>query len=413
MFKLFPVARPFWELVLCKMMEFSVDPYLAELKEQLDEKEANRLSPLATPSRSAQRRRDEGKAGHRQEFSLDCDRILHSRAYTRYIDKTQVFYLIANDHITHRVLHVQLVSKIARTVGRFLDLNEDLIEAIALGHDIGHPPFGHDGEKLLSDLCQEYGMTPFHHNIQSVVFLDRLERQGQGWNLSLQTLDGILFHDGETHNRELRPCRRRDFADLDRVVDQEADAVVPEETVPMTLEGCLVRFCDTIGYIGRDIEDAIELGLISRDDIPADCSEVLGNTNGTIVYRLVADLIRNGCHDDCIRFSPEIDRALQKLKKFNYDKIYLNAVIKRDFELIKNCYRTLFESYLDDLRMKRPDAEICRESRHGTDGGSRQVNEPAGIVRDFMAGMTDDYFISQAALLGCKVPVKITKPVVG
>ena len=119
-------------------------------------------------------------AGYRQAFSLDSDRILHSRAYTRYIDKTQVFYLIPNDHITHRVLHVQLVSKIARTIGRFLRLNEDLIEAIALGHDIGHTPFGHEGERYLSELCQKAGIGYFLHNVQSIQFLDRVERKGQG-----------------------------------------------------------------------------------------------------------------------------------------------------------------------------------------------------------------------------------------
>ncbi len=394
------------------MMEFPVDPYLAEIKDQLDEKEANRLSSLATLSSSALRRRDEGKGGHRQEFSLDCDRIMHSRAYTRYIDKTQVFYLIANDHITHRVLHVQLVSKIARTIGRFLNLNEDLIEAIALGHDIGHPPFGHDGEKLLSDLCLEHGLPPFHHNIQSVVFLDRIEREGKGWNLSLQTLDGILFHDGETHNKELHPFRQRDFSFIDRVVNQEPGVLAPEETAPMTLEGCLVRLCDTIGYIGRDIEDAIELGLISRDDIPVECSNVLGNTNGTIVYRLVADLIKNGCHDDRICFSPDTGIALENLKKFNYEKIYLNSIIKKDYETVKNCYRTLFESYLDDVRRKKPDSDISREFLDRMDDSYHKANDPARIVRDFMAGMTDDYFIGQAAMLGCKVPAKTTRPVV-
>ncbi|MCK5340543.1 MAG: HD domain-containing protein, partial [Desulfobulbaceae bacterium] len=130
-------------------MNDSIDPILLDLKTALDAREEKNLSPLAALSRNGIRRREEALKGHRQEFATDADRVLHSRAYTRYIDKTQVFYMVENDHITHRVLHVQLVSKIARTVGRFLGLNEDLIEAIALGHDIGHPPFGHDGEKML------------------------------------------------------------------------------------------------------------------------------------------------------------------------------------------------------------------------------------------------------------------------
>ncbi len=176
----------------------------------LNQREESLLSPLATPSKNANRRVDEQilKTGYRQAFSVDVDRILNSRAYTRYIDKTQVFYLIDNDHITHRVLHVQLVSKIARTIGRFLRLNEDLIEAIALGHDIGHCPFGHDGERFLSRLCQSYGIGFFLHSVQSVQFLDKVEQKGKGWNLTLQTLDGILCHDGEIHNEKTSPKRK-------------------------------------------------------------------------------------------------------------------------------------------------------------------------------------------------------------
>ena len=217
----------------------------------------------------------------RQQFALDADRILHSRAYARYIDKTQVFCLIENDHITHRGLHVQLVARAARTIGRFLHLNEDLIEAIALGHDIGHPPFGHDGERFLSELCQEHGLPAFQHNVQSVRFLDRLERKGIGWNLTLQTLDGILCHDGETHSRALNPDDAATFSDFEpRLAAKIANPAHP--LFPSTLEGCVVRLADTISYIGRDIEDAIVLGLIRRDDIPARCRAVMGDTNGTM-----------------------------------------------------------------------------------------------------------------------------------
>jgi dGTPase len=393
-------------------MKFQNDPDLLKLRELLDGNEDKILSPLATKSRAAVRRNQEGKAGHRQAFSVDTDRILNSRAYTRYIDKTQVFYMIANDHITHRVLHVQLVSKIARTIGRFMGLNEDLIEAIALGHDIGHPPFGHDGEKLLSELCGEHDLAPFHHNIQSVVCLDRLERDGRGWNLSLQTLDGILCHDGEIHSDELRPFRNRDFSMLDRIVEQRTDRITPEQGMPMTLEGCLVRLCDTIGYIGRDIEDAIELGLISRDDLPAECVEVLGTTNGTIVYRLVADLIKNGCKDDRIFFSPATSGALKKLKMFNYERIYLDDVIKRGFIDIKNCYRTLFETYLDDVQGERKKSVIFTEFLGRMGKHYFEENPAPAMVRDFMAGMTDDYFMTQASLAGCRIPPKLARPLV-
>ena len=155
---------------------------LKGIRVDLDVMEEERLSPYACLSSQAVRRKEEDHIlmGHRQNFSLDVDRILHSLAYSRYIDKTQVFYLIKNDHITHRVLHVQLVSKIARTVGRLLRLNEDLIEAIAIAHDIGHTPFGHDGERFLTEVSKAYGLGPFFHNVQSVRFLEKIERKGRG-----------------------------------------------------------------------------------------------------------------------------------------------------------------------------------------------------------------------------------------
>ena len=155
---------------------------LGELRHILDRQEESWLSLYATRSTQAIRRRFEERIaeGHRQNFAVDADRILHSRAYTRYIDKTQVFYLIDHEHISHRVLHVQLLSKIARTIGRFLRLNEDLLEAIALGHDIGHPPFGHDGERILSAICQSQGIGPFLHSIQGVWFLDKVEKNEPG-----------------------------------------------------------------------------------------------------------------------------------------------------------------------------------------------------------------------------------------
>lgn len=386
---------------------------LSSLKEELDRKEEGRLSALATLSRAGRRRRPEKTVGHRQSFALDADRILHSRAYTRYIDKTQVFSLVSNDHITHRVLHVQLVSKIARTIGRLLGLNEDLIEAIALGHDLGHPPFGHNGEKELSGLCVEHGLPAFQHNMQSVRFLEQIEKGGSGLNLCLQTLDGILCHDGEIHNRSLRPVRARRFEDFD--CDLARKTVDPGvELLPMTLEGCVVRFSDTISYIGRDIEDAIELKLISRREIPESCRQELGDTNGTIVYRLVEDLITNSMtrqnsgkeDDDSISFSPAVSASLQTLKKFNYQRIYMNPLIKKDFHKISKCYRALFETYLDHLRSKERGSAIYREFIDRMDPSFQESNQPAVIVRDFIAGMTDDYFLSQSALLGCDVPVK-------
>ncbi|MBU0673035.1 MAG: HD domain-containing protein [Proteobacteria bacterium] len=393
------------------MIDFIQNHTLMDLREQLNQKERHTLSPFASFSNAALRRQPETKVDHRQEYALDCDRILHSRAYTRYIDKTQVFSLISNDHITHRVLHVQLVARIARTVGRFIGLNEDLIEAIALGHDIGHPPYGHDGERVLSELCQQHGLPPFHHNIQSVRFLDRIEKRGGGWNLTLQTLDGILCHDGESHSETLQPCRGRNFADLEQMITQLETEPQPTCLFPMTLEGCLVRLCDTIGYIGRDIEDAIELGLIHRNDLPESATEILGNTNGTIVYRLVADLIQNGCSEDNIRFSAEIGTALRQLKRFNYERIYLNPVIKRGFDKISLCYQSLFETYCDDLRKGQSSSLIFIDFFESMGPGYRATTETAAMVRDFIAGMTDAYFLTAAAALGCRIPTKIPRPI--
>ena len=381
----------------------------------LNDDEVKRLSPSATTSSQALRRKEEKRQGYRQNFALDADRILHSRAYTRYIDKTQVFCLVANDHITHRGLHVQLVSRIARTIGRFLGLNEDLIEAISLGHDIGHPPFGHDGEAFLSDLCVHHGLPPFQHNIQSVRFLDCLERKGRGWNLSLQTLDGILCHDGESHSRFLAPRPGRNFEDLDlKIAAKEGDPSL--DLRPMTLEGCVVRLADTVAYIGRDIEDAIILNLIQRSDIPKDCQSVLGDTNGSIVYSLVTDLIMNSkvtppgsparCSDDFIGFSEVVSAALEKLKQFNYQHIYLNPLTKKSAPVIRDCYEKLFVSLIRHLHENTrvfPSRTDMIQEREGMDA---DVQPPEAMARDFIAGMTDDFFLKQAAAIGCTIPEK-------
>ncbi|MEW6666865.1 MAG: HD domain-containing protein [Thermodesulfobacteriota bacterium] len=369
---------------------------LRALRISLDESEKDRLFPGACLSRAAVRRREEEKIrqGHRQSFSLDTDRILHSLAYTRYIDKTQVFYLIKNDHITHRVLHVQLVSKIARTIGRLLRLNEDLIEAIALGHDIGHAPFGHDGERFLSEISRTLGLGHFSHNVQGVRFLDRIERKGKGWNLTLQVLDGILSHDGEMHTQALHPRPEKDFSILESEARERARSPLAE-TWPMTLEGCVVRMSDTISYVGRDIEDAIRLGLISRSDIPQECRELLGDTNGTIVYTLVEDLASNSLEKPYISLSPEIAEALRKLKEFNNQRIYTNEKVKAQTSKIKLMFELLFEKYLKDLDQGNGASEIHREFLGGMSSWYESETTPAEIVRDFIAGMTDDYFMGQ------------------
>jgi dGTPase len=367
---------------------------LEDLKEVLDNRENGLLSPYSTHSKNGFRRNHEARleTGYRQAFSVDIDRILHSLAYTRYIDKTQVFYLVKNDHITHRVLHVQIVSKVARTIGRFLGLNEDLIEAIALGHDIGHAPFGHEGETYLSELCRLSGIGNFRHNVQSVLFLDRVDKKGQGWNLCLQTLDGILCHDGETHNHQLEPKRDKTFSTLDREI-LEITTGEKKSVIPMTLEGCVVRMADTISYIGRDIEDGIRLGLINRKDLPSECISLLGDTNGTIVYRLVTDLIRNSSNKSYIAFSSEISDTLLELKKFNYKTIYLNRKIKVNSGVIRQMFEYMFETFLQDLEKEDHSSVIYSGFLKDMSESYLKTSSSAEIVRDFIAGMTDRYFI--------------------
>ena len=364
---------------------------------ELDGLEHQRLSRLATPSGQGFRRQSKNVSAsdYRQAFSLDVDRILHSQAYTRYIDKTQVFSLIKDDHITHRVLHVQLVSKIARTIGRFLRLNEDLIEAIALGHDIGHTPFGHDGERYLTALCLDHDIGYFLHNVQSVQFLDQVERQGDGWNLCLQTLDGILCHDGEIHNQKLEPIRHKSFEIFDKeVLNKKHNPAL--QLTPMTMEGCVVRMADTISYIGRDIEDAIRLKIIKRIDLPAASKKYLGKTNGTIVFNLVTDVIQNSHGKSYVAFSPGISEALQTLKKFNLEHIYLNPKIKTESTKIKTLFEYLFERYLTDLRKNRHSSVIFTGFLEGKNDVYILGHKPEEFVRDFIAGMTDQFFIHQA-----------------
>jgi len=369
---------------------------LKQIRTELDRNEKERISPWACPSSQAIRRKPEENvdSGHRQNFSLDGDRILHSLSYSRYIDKTQVFYLIKNDHITHRVLHVQLVSKIARTIGRLLRLNEDLIDAIALGHDIGHSPFGHDGETFLSELCRSHGIGCFSHNVQGVRFLDMIERKGVGWNLSLQVLDGILSHDGEMHAQALHPLPGKSFAVLEGEMKERENGRMGDGR-PMTLEGCVVRMADSISYVGRDIEDAIRLGLISRRDLPQECTALLGETNGTIVYSLVEDLVSGSLDRPFVSFTSEIGDALKRLKDFNYLHIYTHEKVKRQSPKIKLMFSLLFEKYLSDLEKGDEESEIYGEFMAGMSAEYTERTPPAGVVRDFISGMTDDFFLSQ------------------
>ena len=362
----------------------------------MTKKRESLLSPLAAPSTGAKRRYNRKPEDIRTPYSRDADRIIHTRAYTRYIDKTQVFYLVENDHITHRVIHVQLVSRIARTIGRALRLNEDLIEAIALGHDIGHIPYGHFGETCLSALCGEYGIGKFFHNVQSVRFLDTIE----DCDLTMQVLDGILSHNGEADDVWIAPEPCENWENFDEKV--QANAEGQRNRAPMTLEGCVVKFADTIAYIGRDLQDAYEIGLITdTPDIPAECRALFGTNdvrtiNAVVIDTLIKDLLENS---DCeregyISYSQDVERALIALRGFSRKHIYDNPRLITERPKIELMYRTLFTHYLSDLENNVKDSKITSGYLE-SDWISRRYLDTAThaeLVRDFIAGMTDRYF---------------------
>ncbi|WP_462268437.1 deoxyguanosinetriphosphate triphosphohydrolase family protein [Desulfobacter sp.] len=376
-------------------MNFGKTPRV--LKARLEQRETQILGTRACLSQNAVRRYSEKRSDteYRLAFSVDADRILNSLAYTRYSDKTQVFSLINNDHLTHRVLHVQMLSRVARTIGRYLGLNTDLIEAAAMGHDIGHTPFGHDGEHFLSRLTQSAGAGPFQHNLQSIQFLDVIERNGKGWNLTLQTLDAIVCHNGEAHARTLTPALPRKFADFDTIVRQMQAGTIGD-VLPMTMEGCVVRIADTVSYIGRDFEDAVRLKIVARDQLPGNCCEHLGATQGTIVFNLVTDLINTSLDQDFVGFSPGVSEALKELKQFNYQFIYKNPLIKRHLTSVEDIFKYLFNKYMDDLAKENRSSVIYCRFLDGMDDTYRSNHSHAEITRDFIAGMTDSYFIRQA-----------------
>jgi dGTPase len=373
-------------------MRRSVSPEIDAVIKSLNSAQDHSLSVFACKNTDAARRRPDYE-DIRPPFFHDGDRIVHSRAYARYIDKTQVFYLVKNDHITHRVLHVQLVSKIARLIGRALLLNEDLVEAIALGHDIGHVPYGHDGEKYLSDICWKHDIGGFHHNIQSVRALDRIEEL----NLTLQVLDGILAHNGEAHDLRVVPELDKTWEKMEKEIEErQHQANGHSGILPMTMEGCIVRVADTISYVGRDIEDAITLGYIAREDIPVACSEVLGSTNRDIVNNLVVDVIENSYNQPYIVLSRGTAKALKELKEFNHEHIYSNREIKAQSAKVRRMFALLFEAFLDDLKSDRKQSRIFTNyiASFTDDRWKRYVqgtSEPE-IVRDFIAGMTDEFF---------------------
>ena len=296
----------------------------------------------------------------RPNFFRDIDRIIHSTSYTRYMDKTQVFSLKDNDNISKRMVHVQLVSKIARTIGRALSLNEDLIEAAALGHDLGHVPFGHEGERILNKISLKHNEGYFNHNVQSVRELMDIENDGEGINLSIQTLDAILCHNGELELKEYHPKKKTTDEFLQDYENCYKIEGYTKTLIPNTLEGCVVRISDIIAYLGRDIEDAERLNLIKKEDLPKEITDIIGSTNKEIVNTLIMDIINNSIDKPYLKMSDNVFEALKKLKKFNYENIYSKANTKEELTEYENMFESLFNHLLKDIKDNNTDSNIYK-----------------------------------------------------
>lgn len=326
----------------------------------------------------------------------DTEKILHLPFYNRYADKTQVFSFYNNDDITRRGLHVQLVSRIARNIGRMLGLDQDLIEAIALGHDLGHTPFGHGGEEYLNRLLRENTGRYFSHNVHSVRVLDKMFCR----NLSLQTLDGILCHNGEFEQQEYRPMREKTFDMLDEEMENcctEGGKAV-KTLVPMTLEGCVVRISDMIAYLGKDRQDAVTAKIIDSYDIFEE--EEIGTKNAEIINNLVVDIVENSYGKNHILLSEGTYRDLKRAKEENYKYIYRNEGTNKEYGSVEPMFRDVYEKLLTDLQHKnrqsviyRHHIDFIREQQKYYRGDGYENEEPNQIVVDYMASMTDDYFL--------------------
>lgn len=352
------------------------------------------LSPYATKSSEGIRLHPE-QDDFRTSFFRDIDRIINYSSYTRYMNKTQVFSFLENDNVQTRMVHVSLVSKISRTIGRALRLNEDLIEAIALGHDIGHSPIGHVGEKILNDISLRELNECFMHNIESVRNYMTLENNGKGSNLTIQVLDGIMCHNGEVLNNIYKPKKKTKEDFLKEYHNSYQIHLNNMEFIPMTLEGCVVRISDIISYVGRDIEDAIRLNFINRHDIPSSITNVLGDNNRDIVNNLVMDIINNSYNQNYLKFSDHIFKALRELIDFNYQNIYMKANSNKSLEYYKNVFNCLFDVYYEDILNNNNDSSIYKHFLLGMCDDYLNNTSDKRKVIDYLSLMTDEFLIKE------------------
>ena len=352
------------------------------------------LSKYATSSNDAIHLREDDD-DIRPAFFHDIDRMIHTASYARYQDKTQVFSFKENDHISKRMVHVQLVSKIARTIGRALNLNEDLIEAIALGHDIGHTPLGHSGEAILDEISRKELGEYFAHNVQGVRHYVYVENDGKGLNISVQVLDGILCHNGEVLSPIYQPMEKTKEEVMCEYEEAYIDLNKSKTYSPMTLEGCVVRISDIIGYIGRDIEDAIRLGKLKKEDLPKEITEVIGSTNKEIVNTIIMDIIENSMDKPYIKMSEEVYNAIGALKNFNYKHIYNYAYTPEERQFFKDGINKVFYQYYEDIKNNNTDSEIYRVFLNKQSKEYIENTKDARKVIDYIAGMTDDYLLKE------------------
>lgn len=342
------------------------------------------------------RRRGESDKANvwRTPFIRDIDKIMHCPYYSRYADKTQVFSFYKNDDITRRNLHVQLVSRISRTIGATLHLNLDLIEAIALGHDIGHPAFAHTGERHLDELYRKHTGKRFLHNLQSVRVLDKIFP----YNVSLQTLHDIAAHNGELELDEYVPVPIDSFEEFDALMEKCNESIeFSNHLISCTLEGAVVRISDIIAYLGKDRQDAVRTKIVDENDF---YDEEIGSINAEIINNLVVNIIENSYGKPYIKLDKKHFEALRKLKRENYKKIYNHP---RSTELldatVKPMMSDIYGQLLDDLKNNNRNSPIFTHHiaqvnqiyyLHST---PYEKTEPNQLVVDYIASMTDDYFI--------------------
>lgn len=308
------------------------------------EKEEERLSPYAARSREARREREEEECPIRTKFQRDRDRILHSKPFRRLKHKTQVYIAPTGDHYRTRITHSLEVSQICRTIGRGLRLNEDLIEAIALGHDVGHTPFGHVGEEALRRIIGH-----FEHNEQSIRILKVLARDGQGLNLTEPVLDGILHHTGDG--------------------------------IPNTLEGQIVKTGDRIAYLCHDYDDALRAGLLRHSDLPGIVQRILGQKPSDMITTMVVDMIEASAQQNYIQQSAEVGNAMHEFRQFMFSRVYNSPALREERRKGQYIVQALFEYYCQDTSKLPETFLIC--------AGGKETQ----AVADYISGLTDNYAI--------------------